>query len=190
MPPRRRGPPALSVAADRVRVVFRKWGDRPHWEYDALRLGEDEHGTWVGAAAGTRLSRPGADFLAPGPFVSLLPPDQPFVATFYDPVWLQSAETGVDVYVDITTVPAWDGDVVSMVDLDLDVVRGRTGRVWVDDEDEFADHRVRFGYPEEIVRLAASGCDAVHAAVRAGAPPYDGEAGTRWLSRLSTTCAS
>ncbi|WP_180935649.1 DUF402 domain-containing protein [Nocardioides ungokensis] len=33
------------------------------------------------------------------------------------------------------------------VDLDLDVVRGRTGRVWIDDEDEFAEHRVRFGYP-------------------------------------------
>ena len=46
-----------------------------------------------------------------------------------------------DVYVDITTVPVWlDGPTraVTAVDLDLDVVRGWTGRVWVDDEDEFA----------------------------------------------------
>ena len=87
-----------------MRVVFRKWGDRPHWEYDALRLGDDEHGTWIGAVAGTRLQRPGAEFNALGDFVSLVPHDAPFVATFYDSVWA-AAETGVDVYVDITTVP-------------------------------------------------------------------------------------
>jgi hypothetical protein len=173
-----------------VRVVFRKWGDRPHWEYDALRLGEDEHGTWIGAAAGTRLSRPGAGFAAPGHFVSLVPADRPFVATFYDPAWAAVVASGVDVYVDITTVPRWDGAVVTMVDLDLDVVRGWTGRVWVDDEDEFADHRVRFGYPAEVVRLAASSCDAVHAALRGGQPPYDGVVGARWLSRLRQACAS
>ncbi len=173
-----------------MRVVFRKWGDRPHWEYDALRLGDDEHGTWVGAAAGTRLSRPGAEFAAPSHFVSLVPADQPFVATFYDPGWAAVVDSGVDVYVDITTVPRWDGAQVTMVDLDLDVVRGWTGRVWVDDEDEFADHRVRFGYPADVVRLAASSCDAVHAAVRSGLPPYDGVVGARWLSRLLESCAS
>lgn len=173
-----------------MRVVFRKWGDRPHWEYDAVRLGEDEHGTWIGAAAGTRLSRPGAEFAAPRHFVSLVPTDRPFVATFYDPGWANVVDSGVDVYVDITTVPEWDGAVVTMVDLDLDVVRGWTGRVWVDDEDEFADHRVRFGYPADVVRLAASSCEAVHAAVRGGLPPYDGVAGARWLSRLLESCAS
>jgi hypothetical protein len=60
----------------------------------------------------------------------------------------------------------------------------------VDDEDEFADHRFRFGYPADVVRLAASSCDEVHAAVRAGLPPYDGKVGPRWLSRLSRTAAS
>ena len=65
------------------------------------------------------------------------------------------------VYVDITTPPVWDGTVLRAVDLDLDVVRGNTGRVWVDDEDEFADHRVRFGYPDEWSRPRwppATGC--------------------------------
>ena len=62
------------------------------------------------------------------------------------------------------------------VDLDLDVVRGNTGRVWVDDEDEFADHRVRFGYPDEIAAAAMASCDRVHAAVVAGTAPYDGSA--------------
>ena len=60
----------------------------------------------------------------------------------------------IDLYVDMTTPPAWDGDVLRAVDLDLDVVRGRTGRVWVDDEDEFAAHRGPYGYPTAVVDLA------------------------------------
>ena len=47
----------------------------------------------------------------------------------------------------MATPPYWDGDVLRSVDLDLDVIQGLSGRVWVDDEDEFADHRVRWGYP-------------------------------------------
>ena len=33
-----------------------------------------------------------------------------------------------------------------MVDLDLDVIRMRDGGI-LDDEDEFAEHQVRYGYP-------------------------------------------
>ena len=88
-------------------MCFRKWGDRAHWEYDAHIIGEDEHGTWLGAAAGTPLSRPGAAFEAPAPFVSLVPPagatSRPSTASttraeHHDPV---------ELYVDITTVPVW-----------------------------------------------------------------------------------
>ena len=80
----------------------------------------------------------------------------PFVATFY----ARGGTAHCDVYVDITTVPVWSGDTVTAVDLDLDVVRGWTGRVWVDDEDEFAAHRVRYAYPSDLVRLAVTSCDA------------------------------
>jgi protein associated with RNAse G/E len=91
----------------------------------------------------------------------------------------------VQVYVDMTTPPAWDGPVLRAVDLDLDVVRGVTGRVWVDDEDEFARHRVEYGYPDEIARLAVTTCDLVQADVLAARAPYDGTAGA-WLARLAT----
>ena len=69
------------------------------------------------------------------------------------------------------------------VDLDLDVICGPTGRVWIDDEDEFAEHRVRFGYPDEVVRAALASCDRVHAAVVGERAPYDGSADA-WLARL------
>ncbi|MGW3644493.1 DUF402 domain-containing protein, partial [Streptomyces sp. NPDC005143] len=46
-----------------------------------------------------------------------------------------------------------DGIVVRMVDLDLDVVRPRGGEAHVEDEDEFAEHRVRYGYPDRAVAV-------------------------------------
>ncbi|NUR06491.1 MAG: DUF402 domain-containing protein [Nocardioidaceae bacterium] len=166
------------MSARTVRVVSRKWRDRPHWEFDALLLGTDAHGTWVGAPRGTLISRPGVCFRTQCDQVTLLPDGDPFVATFYAPGF------AVSVYVDVSTPPTWAHDTVSGVDLDLDVVRGWTGRVWVDDEDEFAQHRVSLSYPDDLVRLASASCDDVHAAVRAGAAPYDGATGAGWLDRL------
>lgn len=163
-----------------VRVVFSKWGDQPHWEYAAHRLGEDEHGTWLGVPQGTVISRPGASFATQEAQVVLLPSAGHYVATFYAPgggarCWL---------YVDITSSASWEGQTVRVVDLDLDVVKGWTGDVWVEDEDEFADHRVRFGYPAEVVALAVTSCHQVLGAVEAGAVPFDGAPSERWLDRL------
>ena len=145
-----------------------KWPDRPHWVFEGHYLGSDDHGDWVGFPAGTRCARPGAEFLAPYDHVTVVPAtEHHWVATFW-------AAGDTRVYVDIATPPVWDGPVVGSVDLDLDVVRGRTGRVWIDDEDEFADHRVRFAYPESLVRHALTACGSVEAALRAGEAPYDG----------------
>jgi protein associated with RNAse G/E len=126
------------------------------------------------------MARPGASILTDQAIVVLVPPDQGYVASFYAP----GGTAHCSVYVDITTVPVWEAGAVTAVDLDLDVVRGWTGRVWVDDEDEFAAHRKRFGYPSDVVRLAATTCDEVLEAVTAGEPPYDGVASARWLERL------
>lgn len=164
-------------------MVMSKWGARPHWELDAVYLGSDEHGQWIGAPAGTLNARPGAQFVSEVDSVSLVPPGDgelvTHIATFHRPgIWCR-------VYVDITTPARWDGALLRAVDLDLDVIRGDTGRVWIDDEDEFADHRVRFGYPDEIVAAALASCARVHASVTAEAPPYDGAA-EAWLTRLGS----
>jgi uncharacterized protein len=166
-----------------VRVVMSKWGDRPHWEFHAIFLGSDAHGDWVGIPSGTHMSRPGADYVAPVDQVGLVPAPGPddgrgFLATFH-------AEGGpVRVYVDMTTPPVWDGLILRAVDLDLDVVRGTTGRVWIDDEDEFAEHRVSLGYPDEIVALASQSCDRIEKLLQAGAPPFDAGTPSRWLDVL------
>ena len=179
---------SLTTPGEPVRVAFTKWGGRPHWEYDARLLGTDEHGTWVGARAGTRLRRPGVAIDAPQHFVTLIPDTGGFVATFYDEALHAPVTEGgwgmVEVYVDITTPPVWDGSTVRAVDLDLDVVRSRVGRTWVDDEDEFAEHRHRYGYPNDVVRAASASCDAVQSAVAAWRGPYDGRCAPAWISRL------
>ena len=166
-----------------VRVVMTKWGGRPHWEFDAILLGSDEHGDWLGVPGGTPMSRPGAHFVAPVDQVCLSPAlgadaERGWCATFH--------ATGgpADVYVDMTTPPVWDGAVLRAVDLDLDVIRGTTGRIWVDDEDEFAEHRRSFGYPEEISRLAMDSCDRVRAELEAGRAPYD-QTAAAWFARLA-----
>jgi uncharacterized protein len=162
------------AAGTPVRCEMTKWGDRPHWVYDGTYLGADEHGDWIGFPEGSRFTRPGAEYVAPYDQVGLVPPDQGWVAAFHSPggkVW---------VYVDITTVPVWDGATVRAVDLDLDVVRGVTGRVWVDDEDEFAQRRG--GYPDDVVAHALRTCADVETMVRDRVAPFhDAE---RWLARV------
>lgn len=168
-----------------------KWPDRPHWTFHGRYLGSDEHGAWIGSPAGARFERPGASFVGPVDQLTLVPSpggdhDRAWVAAFHGGggAGLDLRRGPVDTYVDIATPPRWEGSVVRSVDLDLDVIRGVSGRVWVDDEDEFADHRVRFGYPAEIVAMALHSCDRVQAAMAARTPPYDGTA-VGWFESLA-----
>jgi uncharacterized protein len=166
-----------------VRCEMTKWRDRPHWVYAGTYLGADEHGDWIGFRTGSRFTRPGADYVAPYDQVALAPAEhlqeRGWLAAFHSPAGQ------VRLYVDVATPPVWEGPTLRSVDLDLDVVQGLTGRVWVDDEDEFADHRVRFGYPEDVVTGALASMTWVADAVRRGEPPFDGETHLSWLARLA-----
>lgn len=179
----------------RVHCATTKWGDRPHWSWDAVWLGSDEHGDWLGVPPGTRFTRPGHTFVGRNDQVVLAPVHDPgawWLAAFHGPgggSLPPLAGEEVALYVDVTTPPGWDGDTLRAVDLDLDVIGGADGRLLVDDEDEFAEHQVRFGYPPEVVAAARRSCAAVHRAAAAGHPPYDG-AHRRWLEALARLSAS
>ena len=166
-----------------VRCEMTKWPDRPHWVFAGTYLGADEHGDWIGFPAGSRFTRPGADVTMPNDQVGLVPADhldeRGWLATFHGP--------GGDfrLYVDIATPPVWDGTTLRAVDLDLDIIEGVNGRVWVDDEDEFADHRVRFDYPAEVTEGALASMRWVEEAVRSGETPFDGETHLPWLARVA-----
>jgi len=110
----------------------------------------------------------------------LFPHDAWWVATFYD----DDPERPFDTYVDITTPAVWSGDEVRCVDLDLDVVRDSDDRVWVDDEDEFAEHQVSLGYPAEIVEGALASCAQVLELVTADAAPFARSSALGWIAKL------
>ena len=152
---------------DEVRVVFRKYDDSLHWHAKMHRLGEDEHGVWLGAPVGTRWQRNDEQPVTMNhAHVSLFPRDAWWVASF------NSVPAELDVYVDITDAPVWPhAHEVTMVDLDLDVIRIRATRaVEVVDEDEFAVHQVRYAYPDDVVRRARDAADHLAAVINSSEP--------------------
>ncbi len=110
-----------------------------------------------------------------------MPHDAWWLGTFYG----EDRERPFDTYVDIATPAVWHGEgLVRAVDLDLDVIRGTTGRIWVDDEDEFAAHRVALDYPDEVVEQAVDSCQDIVVAMKESAAPFDGATHRDWLARL------
>jgi hypothetical protein len=128
---------------------WRKWDGAPHWEHDCVYLGSDVHGDWVGQRDGWRSARPGVDTVSDGDNVTLIPPSGDYAAT------LNATHPRIAIYIDV----AWDlrrdaaADPAGIpsptgIDMDLDVVRARDGRgIWIDDRDEWDEHRVQYGYP-------------------------------------------
>jgi protein associated with RNAse G/E len=161
-----------------MKVVYRKYGGSLHWHHSGRLLGEDEHGTWVGCAAGTA-GRRGDEppVVWESAFVLLFPRDAWWTAVF------NAEPREPEIYCDVTTVPEWRDGEVTMVDLDLDVLRFRDGRLHLDDEDEFAEHQVRYAYPDEIISQAERSAAWLMKAVGGATGPFGG-AHERWLSAV------
>ncbi len=168
---------------------WRKWDGGPHWEHECVYLGSDQHGDWVGQRDGWRSARPGVDTVSLGDNVTLVPPSGTYAAT------LNATHPRIAVYIDIAWDLRWDdaeaaagaGRVAGPtgIDMDLDVVRARDGRgIWIDDRDEWDEHRVRYGYPLEIVARLERVAGELEADVRAERAPYDGVTSARWLAVL------
>lgn len=153
---------------DSVLQRYRKYDGTRHWHFDTFYLGRDQFGCWLGGRAGDVYERPGWRFVSTVDSVMLVPENQWFVATFNQPGGKAQAHT----YIDLMSVAEWEGNTVRAIDLDLDVIRDFDGRIWLDDEDEFEDHRVRFGYPDDLVRTVRHTADQLLADVRADAEPY------------------
>jgi hypothetical protein len=162
-----------------IRVVYRKYDGGLHWHMQLGRLGTDEHGTWLGGPAGSRAQRGTEEPVTfSQAYVLLIPRSGWWTMTCNaEPCW-------TELYIDITTVPRWvTGDHVEMVDLDLDVVRYFDGSAEILDEDEFAEHQVRYGYPPEVAGHAERAASAMLAAVTSDAEPF-GQVCRGWLARV------
>ncbi|MEV6129508.1 DUF402 domain-containing protein [Streptomyces violaceusniger] len=165
--------------ADLVFVNYTKYDGTLHWNLRMRRLGEDDHGVWLGLPGGT-VMRKGYGPMVPIAWahVILLPRGAWWTAAFNAP----PRET--EIYCDIATPPRWvSSHEVTMVDLDLDVIRKRDGRTLLDDEDEFAEHQVRYGYPADVIAEAEAAGRWLMDAVGGRAEPF-GDACERWLGMV------
>lgn len=112
-------------------------------------------------------------------FVLLIPKDEWWIVSYDAP------PQNIDVYVDVSMPPQWPNDKhVTAVDLDLDVIRLRDGTVFLDDEDEFAEHQVSLGYPKDVIEKALETSKWLMEAVEQRREPF-GSAGQRWLEMLA-----
>jgi len=75
-------------------------------------------------------------------------------------------------YCNITTPPTFDGCQLGYVDLDLDVAVRPNGCIDLLDEDEFADHQRKYGYPSDVIDHAEAAAREVTALARARGFPF------------------
>lgn len=183
-----------------TRLVFRwrKWDGSPHWQHECLYLGADEFGDWFGQPAGWPSSRPGREILPTEPCVTLVPPSGDYSFTHNAPPHRTS------VYIDVAWDVGFGEDGLPVgIDMDLDVVRRdppepyvdregvlrQPGDVYVEDRDEWDEHRVAMGYPADLVERLEAVAGDLERRVRAGEPPFDGPTADRWLQRLAELSA-
>lgn len=163
-----------------VRVVYTKYDGSLHWHHVMRYLGADEHGSWLGAPTGSVMQRGDEPpIVIEAPFVQLIPDGVWWTATF------RAEPSYAEIYCDVGTPPRWPDPVeVTMVDLDLDVLRIRADqRVIVVDEDEFAVHQARYGYPADVIGEAERAVAWLLDAIRAKAEPF-GAAYRAWLDMV------
>lgn len=172
---------------------WRKWDGSPHWRHECAYLGADEHGDWFGQVPGWRSSRPGRDSVVAARCVTLVPPEGEWSHT-----WNTPPQT-TRIYIDLAWDVRWVDGSPAGIDMDLDVVRRdrpepyldregvrrMPGDVYIEDRDEWDEHRVMYGYPPHVVaRLEEVALDLEHR-VRAAQAPFDQATADRWLARLA-----
>ena len=176
----------MAVSRQVVSIDFRKWLTRPHWRFDMMLLDKDEWGTWLWTPPGSTAQRGDDPARTFGHLnVKLIAPGQWWTAMWND-------GSKYDLYVDIITPPGWGSDRVTMIDLDLDLIRISSGHVIVDDEDEFAAHQLAYGYPQPVIDKARSTADDLHQLIQQGQEPFAtvGQTRMRQAAKLATEVPS
>jgi protein associated with RNAse G/E len=162
-----------------VEYALEKWAGRPHYRGSVELLGEDEHGAWLWGESGRTIFRGDTPlFVTEHPALFVISADAWWAASW----WI--GHPTLELYVNINTPATWSDDRIVTVDLDLDVVRYHDGRVEVVDRDEFDQHQVEYGYPDEIIEATESAAALAHDGVVRNVAPFDGAAAREWLRRV------
>lgn len=174
-----------------MRIRYRKHSGGAHWVSGPgpIYLGEDGWGRWFGWPDSTEFTRPGARFISSGVQVGCYPRDRWHCVAFHVP----HPGAAYRLYVDVATAGEWERGAdglpeITCVDLDLDVLQFFDGTVLLDDEDEFAEHRVALQYPPDLVNRAEQEAIRLLTEIRAEDPRFAESLAERWreeFARLS-----
>jgi len=148
-----------------VRWRNEKWDGSLNRDADLVLLDRDDAGAWLWIARGTTIRRPKGSYPHPCDAVVFVPAHGRWAAT-----WLFDFEPAL--YVDVTDRVVFDGDLISSVDVDLDVIRHCDGSVRLLDEDEFAHNTAALGYPADLIDRARSTATELVEAVSSHQPPF------------------
>ena len=153
---------------ERFEISFSKWPDDEHYVYRPRQLGRDEYGLWGTCEQGDPVWKDGSvAFSRPSDQLTLVPQ-----AAWWSAIWYPADDKQFEVYVDIGTPASFDGRVARIVDLDLDVRRGRDGIVEVLDEEQFLMNCSLRSYPDWLVRKTRESVDDVVGLLSEPAEPF------------------
>jgi len=173
----------MSVPEPGTKVSFRwrKWDGSRHWEHECVYLGEDQWGHWLGQRVGWRSFRPGRDMLLTSASVALMPAGRTdYVLTVNAP------PQRTRIYIDVAWDVRWIDGEPTAIDMDLDVVRRVDGTVFIDDEDEWAEHRVKYAYPDDVAAALEGTAADLKERVAAHEAPFDDAVPDYWLGVLES----
>ena len=153
-----------------------KWGGIPHYRGDVSLIAEDRFGGWWWGPKGRTIFR-GEEplFVAEHDVIFLIPTTTWWSATW----WLGHAE--VELYVNIGTAAVVEDDRVWSTDLDLDVIRRVDGTCEIIDRDEFEEHQVRYGYPQDVIDAAEAAATEVLDLMCRRVAPFDEVTARTWV---------
>jgi protein associated with RNAse G/E len=158
------------AAGTRVPVAATKYDGSMHYRYDCMVVADEGDQLLAFVPAGTLLHSYRGRRRTARHFLRVHDTEHHWnLEVMWEPDWRPNKHS-----VNIARPSSWDAGTLRFVDLDLDISWWADGRVLLLDEDEFAEHRVRFGYPPVVVQRAWEAVDEVRSLISTRTPPFDG----------------
>ncbi|OWR27720.1 hypothetical protein CDO73_21250 [Saccharibacillus sp. O23] len=148
-----------------------KYGNIAHYDWEMTLLGEREGCLIAEGAAGRKLKHhtKGQTFRIPHASLEVYALHEGYTVSF------DIAEGRmISIYCNVSRPCVREGDHVSFVDLDLDLLWNETQGWHVVDEDEFESNRIRLRYPEELSQYARDSLKSLQERVEKKRFPFDG----------------
>ncbi|REE92926.1 hypothetical protein A8990_1026 [Paenibacillus taihuensis] len=153
-----------------ITIQARKYGDRPHYEWSTTLLERTDSHIFVLAHYGRKLKHftKGKTFTVENWTIECFPFD----------AWFTVSADIVDgqitqYYCNISEPARMEGDTVTFINLDIDLVCKR-GKWEVVDEDEFELHSAQFGYPPALIAKVRQELANLQQRIERSQFPFDG----------------